>query len=63
MATEKKKLEPLLFKDFQLEQLIFEFRFIFSKNYLESLRLFWSEIQTELPGEFRLIEQSVGRTH
>jgi hypothetical protein len=57
MAKEKHKLEPLLFKDFQLEQLIFEFRFIFGKNYLESLRLFWSEIQNELSGEFRLIEQ------
>jgi uncharacterized protein (TIGR04255 family) len=57
MTKEKNKLEPLLFKDFQLEQLVFEFRFIFSKNYLESLRLFWSEIQNELSGEFKLIEQ------
>jgi hypothetical protein len=57
MVKEINKPELLLFKDFQLEQLVFEFRFIFNKNYLDN-RLFSSEIQNELSGEFKLIEES-----
>ncbi len=58
MAKEKKKIEPLLFKDFRLEQLTFEVRFVYGQFYPDKIRLFWREIQDVLSGEFKFIENN-----
>lgn len=58
MAKEKDKTEPLLFKDFQLEQLTFEVRFTAEQFYLDKFRSFWRELEDVLPGDFKFIENN-----
>jgi len=57
MTKEKKKTELLIFKDFQLEQIAFEIRYIYGNYYLDKLRQFWKEIQNELTGEYTPLKE------
>lgn len=59
MAKSKKESKELSFKDFRLEQIVFETRYTCKKYYQDKhiFRAFWNEIQSKLNGELKLIEE------
>jgi len=57
MAKEKNKHQMLLFKDFRLEQIAFEVRYIYGNYYPDKLLQFWEEIQNQLTGQYTPLKE------
>lgn len=54
--AEENKPKPLLYKDFYLDQLVFELRFVWGNNSFNNIRPFFEELQGLLPEPLRLME-------